>query len=63
MQVPAALRGGRATTVSVFNPLGRVMLRRTLAPGAAPGLELPLRMLAPSVYSVQACTAAGLVVK
>ena len=63
LQVPAALRGGRATTVSVLDPLGRVMLRRTLAPGAAPGLELPLRTLAPGVYSVQAYTAAGLVIK
>ena len=61
--LPAALRGGQATAVQVVDYLGRVVLARTLAAGAAQTLELPLAALAPGVYAVQARTAAGLVVK
>ncbi|MBF9221062.1 DUF4394 domain-containing protein [Hymenobacter ruricola] len=61
--LPAALRGQQATAVSVVDNLGRTVLTRTLAVGAAETLELPLTGLAAGVYSVQARTAAGLVVK
>jgi hypothetical protein len=61
--LPVALRGQQATTVSVMDNLGRTVLTRTLAAGAAETLELPLGGLAPGVYSVQARTAAGLVAK
>ncbi|UOR00075.1 T9SS type A sorting domain-containing protein [Hymenobacter sp. 5317J-9] len=61
--LPVALRGQQATAVSVVDNLGRTVLARTLAAGAAETLELPLAGLAAGVYSVQARTAAGLVVK
>ncbi|MBF9143267.1 fibronectin type III domain-containing protein [Hymenobacter properus] len=61
--LPVALRGQQATNVSVVDNLGRTVLTRTLAAGAAETLELPLSGLAPGVYSVQARTASGLVVK
>ena len=61
--LPAALRGGQATSVSVSDNLGRVVLSRTLPAGIAETLTLPLNGLAPGVYSVQAHTAAGLVAK
>jgi hypothetical protein len=61
--LPVALRGTQATAVSVVDNLGRTVLTRTLAAGAAETLELPLSSLATGVYSVQARTAAGLVVK
>ncbi len=61
--LPTALRGTLATVVSVTDNLGRVVLTRTLAAGAAETLELPLATLAPGIYSVQARTAAGLVAK
>ncbi|HEX8507117.1 MAG TPA: DUF4394 domain-containing protein, partial [Hymenobacter sp.] len=61
--LPAALRGNKATAVSVVDNLGRVVLTRTLAAGAGETLDLPLNTLAPGVYSVQARTAAGLVAK
>jgi hypothetical protein len=61
--LPVALRGAQATAVSVVDNLGRTVLTRTLAAGAAETLELPLGGLATGVYSVQARTAAGLVVK
>ena len=61
--LPVALRGTTATTVSVVDNLGRTVLTRTLAAGIAETLELPLGGLATGVYSVQARTAMGLVVK
>jgi hypothetical protein len=61
--LPAALRGPQPTTVAVVDNLGRTVLTRTLAAGAAEALELPLSGLAPGIYSVQARTAAGLVAK
>ncbi|MBJ6108116.1 DUF4394 domain-containing protein [Hymenobacter sp. BT523] len=61
--LPVALRGTQATPVSVVDNLGRTVLTRTLAPGTAETLELPVGGLAAGVYSVQARTAAGLVVK
>ncbi|MFD2720790.1 DUF4394 domain-containing protein [Hymenobacter monticola] len=61
--LPVALRGTQATAVSVVDNLGRTVLTRTLAAGAAETLELPLGGLATGVYSVQARTASGLVVK
>ncbi|WP_310395507.1 DUF4394 domain-containing protein [Hymenobacter sp.] len=61
--LPAALRSNQPTGVTVVDNLGRVVLTRTLAAGATETLELPLGTLAPGVYSVQARTAAGLVVK
>ena len=61
--LPVALRGAAATAVSVVDNLGRTVLTRTLAAGAAETLELPLNGLATGVYSVQARTAVGLVVK
>ncbi|MDO7846023.1 DUF4394 domain-containing protein [Hymenobacter sp. M29] len=61
--LPVALRGQQATTVSVVDNLGRTVLTRTLAAGATETLELPLGGLATGVYSVQARTASGLVVK
>jgi hypothetical protein len=61
--LPVALRGQQATSVAVVDNLGRTVLTRTLAAGAAETLELPLGGLAPGVYSVQARTAAGLVAK
>ena len=61
--LPVALRGTAATTVSVVDNLGRTVLTRTLAAGIAETLELPLGGLATGVYSVQARTAMGLVVK
>ncbi|MFD2719141.1 DUF4394 domain-containing protein [Hymenobacter monticola] len=61
--LPVALRGQQATSVSVVDNLGRTVLTRTLAAGAAETLELPLTGLAPGVYSVLARTAAGLVAK
>ena len=61
--LPVALRGKAATAVSVVDNLGRTVLTRTLAAGTAETLELPLGGLATGVYSVQARTAVGLVVK
>ncbi|HEX8330355.1 MAG TPA: DUF4394 domain-containing protein [Hymenobacter sp.] len=61
--LPAALRGNKATAVSVVDNLGRTVLSSTLAAGAGETLELSLSTLAPGVYSVQARTAAGLVAK
>ncbi|GAA4049221.1 hypothetical protein GCM10022409_39720 [Hymenobacter glaciei] len=61
--LPMALRGTAATTISVVDNLGRTVLTRTLAAGAAETLELPLGGLATGVYSVQARTAVGLVAK
>ncbi|UOQ97973.1 DUF4394 domain-containing protein [Hymenobacter sp. 5317J-9] len=61
--LPVALRGQQATPVAVVDNLGRTVLTRTLAAGTADALELPLSGLAAGVYSVQARTAAGLVVK
>jgi hypothetical protein len=61
--LPVALRGQQATAVTVTDNLGRTVLRRTLAAGAAETLELPTATLAPGVYSVLAHTAAGLVAK
>ena len=61
--LPVALRGQQATTVTVVDNVGRVVLSRTLAAGTAEALELPLAGLAPGVYSVVARTAAGLVAK
>ncbi|WP_226163875.1 DUF4394 domain-containing protein [Hymenobacter terricola] len=61
--LPVALRGNRATGVSVLDNLGRVVLTRTLPAGATDVLELPLAALAPGVYSVLAHTQAGLVAK
>jgi hypothetical protein len=61
--LPVALRGTQATAVSVVDNVGRTVLTRTLAAGAAEALELPLGGLATGVYSVQARTASGLVVK
>jgi hypothetical protein len=60
--LPQALRGNQATAVQVVDNLGRVVLSRSLAPGAAT-LELSLSGLAAGVYSVQAKTAVGMVVK
>ncbi|WP_226164192.1 T9SS type A sorting domain-containing protein, partial [Hymenobacter terricola] len=54
--LPVALRGNRATGVSVLDNLGRVVLTRTLPAGATDVLELPLAALAPGVYSVLAHT-------
>ncbi len=61
--LPAALRGGQATSVTVADNLGRVVLRRTLPAGPTETLELPLATLLPGVYTVQAQTRAGLVAK
>ena len=61
--LPVALRGGTITAVSVVDNLGRTVLTRTLAAGTAETLELPLSGLAAGMYSVQAHTAVGLVVK
>jgi hypothetical protein len=61
--VPQALRGAQATPVQVLDNLGRVVLTHSLAAGATETLELPLGTLAPGIYSVQASTAVGLVVK
>ncbi len=61
--LPVALRGQQATTVKVTDNLGRTVLSRTLAAGAAETLELPTATLAPGIYSVLAHTAAGLVAK
>ena len=61
--LPIALRGGAATAVSVVDNLGRTVLTRILAAGTSETLELPLSGLATGVYSVQASTAVGLVVK
>jgi hypothetical protein len=61
--LPWALRGTQATAVSVVDNLGRTVLTRTLAAGAAETLELPLNGLTPGIYSVLARTAAGLVAK
>ena len=61
--LPIALRGGTATAVSVVDNLGRTVLTRTLAAGTSETLELPLSGLAAGMYSVQAHTAVGLVVK
>ncbi|MBD2723664.1 DUF4394 domain-containing protein [Hymenobacter armeniacus] len=63
LMLPVALRGQQATAVAVVDNLGRTVLTRTLAAGSADALELPLSGLAAGVYSVQARTAAGLVVK
>ena len=61
--LPAALRQGQATAVQVLDNVGRVVLARTLAAGAADELALPLGTLAPGLYLVQAHTAAGLVAR
>ena len=61
--LPVALRGQQATAVSVVDNVGRTVLTRTLAAGAAETLELPVAGLAPGVYSVLARTAVGLVAK
>ncbi len=61
--LPVALRGQQATAVTVTDNLGRTVLSRTLAAGAAETLELPTANLAPGIYSVLARTAAGLVAK
>ena len=61
--LPAALRGTQPTAVTVTDPLGRVVLARTLPAGVLDTLELPLANLAPGVYAVLAHTPAGLVVK
>ena len=61
--LPLALRGNQATAVTVVDNLGRTVLTRTLAAGAAETLELPLANLASGVYSVLAHTASGLVAK
>ncbi|MDO7848727.1 DUF4394 domain-containing protein [Hymenobacter sp. M29] len=61
--LPVALRGQQATQVTVVDNMGRTVLARTLAAGAAEALELPLAGLAPGVYSVLARTTAGLVAK
>jgi hypothetical protein len=61
--LPATLRRNQPTPVVVADNLGRVVFRRTLAAGPAETLELPVAELAPGVYSVQAQTAVGLVVK
>ena len=63
LRLPATLRGSQATAVVVVDNLGRTVLARTLAAGAAEMLELPLSTLAPGVYSVQAQTAVGLVAR
>ena len=63
LRLPATLRGSQATAVVVVDNLGRTVLARTLAAGAAEILELPLSTLAPGVYSVQAQTAVGLVAR
>lgn len=63
LRLPVALRGTAAVPVTVADNLGRTVLRRTLAAGAADELALPLEGLAPGVYSVLAHTAAGLVAK
>ena len=49
--------------MTVVDNLGRTVLTRTLAAGAAETLELPLANLASGVYSVLARTASGLVAK
>ena len=61
--LPVALRGTAATAVSVVDNLGRTVLTRTLAAGPTETLALPLSGLAAGIYSVQARTAVGLVVK
>ncbi|GAC1602630.1 MAG: hypothetical protein NVS3B25_31000 [Hymenobacter sp.] len=61
--LPLALRGNQATAVSVVDNVGRVVLTRTLAVGAAETLELPLASLSSGVYTVLARTSAGLVAK
>ncbi|MBD2770030.1 DUF4394 domain-containing protein [Hymenobacter sp. BT664] len=61
--LPLALRGNRATAVSVVDNVGRIVLSRTLAAGAGETLELPVANLNPGVYSVLARTTAGLVAK
>ncbi|MDO7846024.1 DUF4394 domain-containing protein [Hymenobacter sp. M29] len=61
--LPKALRGTLATPVAVIDNLGRTVLTRTLAAGAAETLELPLAGLAPGIYAVVAHTAVGLVAR
>ena len=60
--LPLALRGTAPTVVQVLDPLGRVVLTRTLV-GSTELVDLPLGGLAPGIYSVQAHTNAGVVVK
>jgi hypothetical protein len=63
LTLPAALRGGQVSTVSIVDNVGREVARHTLPATAADALALPLAGLAPGVYSVLAHTAAGLVAK
>lgn len=63
LRLPAALRGGQASSITVIDNVGRTVGCRMLAATANDELELPLAGLAPGVYSVRARTAAGVVVK
>ena len=61
--LPRALRGNAESTVQLLNTLGQVVLTRTLPPGGADALELPLTGLAAGIYTVRATTVAGQVAK
>ncbi len=61
--LPQALRGTGTSTVQLLNTLGQAVLTRTVAPGGADAIELPLAGLAAGIYTVRATTAAGLVAK
>ena len=63
LTLPAALRGGQASSVSIVDNVGREVGRHALPATAADALELPLVGLAPGMYSVLAHTTAGLVTK
>ena len=63
LRLPAALRGGQASSISIVDNVGRTVLRRLLAAGLAETVELPLTGLAPGIYSVLARTSAGLVAR
>lgn len=56
--LPATLRGGQATPVTIVNALGQVV-RTATHPATADELPLPLDGLAAGLYTVQAHTAAG----
>ena len=61
--LPQALRGNATSTVQLLNALGQAVLTRTVAPGSADAIELPLTGLAAGIYTVRATTVAGQVAK
>ena len=61
--LPQALRGNATSTVRLLNALGQAVLIRTVAPGSADAIELPLAGLAAGIYTVRATTVAGQVAK